>query len=77
LAALAQLKLATERAELVEAATVKRDWVSTLTSSRGRLLAIPARVGASLPHLRPTDIATIGAEVRQALEELSHDTELA
>ena len=43
LAELAQLKLATERCKHFEVATVKRDWVSTLTSLRGRLLAIPAR----------------------------------
>lgn len=68
---MAQLKLATERGELVEVAAVKRDWVSTLTGLRGRLLAIPARVSATLPHLTPADVATVATEVKDALEELA------
>jgi phage terminase Nu1 subunit (DNA packaging protein) len=72
LAELAQLKLEAERGNSVSIDIVKRDWVLTLTDLRGRLLTIPARVAAASPHLSKADITMIGAEVRQALEELAN-----
>jgi phage terminase Nu1 subunit (DNA packaging protein) len=62
LADLAELKLATERGELLNAHDVRSTWLSILADIRARLLAIPARV---------TDLAQLDAEIRRALEELA------
>jgi phage terminase Nu1 subunit (DNA packaging protein) len=35
-----------------------------------RMLAVPSRAGARLPHLTPHDIAEIDAEVRAVLTEI-------
>ena len=62
LADLAELKLATERGELLDAHSVRSTWLSILADIRARLLAIPARV---------TDLTQLDAEIRRALEELA------
>jgi len=70
-AQLAELKLAVERGELVEVETTKRDWISTLTDLRSRLLAVPARVGATL-RLTPSHISVIDAEIRAVLKAVAN-----
>jgi hypothetical protein len=40
-------------------------------SLRGRILVVPSRITARLPHLSKHDVAEIDAEVRAVLSEIS------
>jgi phage terminase Nu1 subunit (DNA packaging protein) len=44
----------------------------TLRGLRARLLAVPSRLRASLPHLSASDVALIDREIRNTLEGLAH-----
>lgn len=63
-----EMKNATIRGDLVSADEVKAGWASILTDVRAGMLAIPAR----LPELTPDQRAKLDAEIRLALERLSH-----
>lgn len=72
----AQARLAESKADqaagkLLDAAEVERAWAGILRDLRAGLLAIPSRVGASLPHLTAHDVATLDRELRAAMEALS------
>src|SRR5262249_37717061 len=67
---LAELKAAKLRGELVEAAVVEAEWCGVLRMVRARMLAVPSRVGARLPHLSKHDVAEIDQEIRSALSEI-------
>jgi phage terminase Nu1 subunit (DNA packaging protein) len=71
----ARLKNARLSGELVEAAVVQAKWVATMTRLRAALLAVPARVQQTSPHLSAADIAAIDAEIRAALTELAEGGE--
>jgi len=60
-----------EQGELVEAAAVTREWQAVLRDTCNALLAVPSRCGAALPHLTPSDLATVEKEIRKALRGLS------
>lgn len=66
-----ELKAAKLEGELVEAAAVARVYVQIVADARARLLAVPARVGAKLPHLSVADLGAIEAEIRAALTDLA------
>jgi terminase small subunit / prophage DNA-packing protein len=78
----AKLRLATEQAdklaianaarrgELLEAASVEREWASILRGVSTGMLTVPARVGARLPNLTRHDISIIDEEIRGRLTEL-------
>jgi phage terminase Nu1 subunit (DNA packaging protein) len=68
---LAELKAAERRGELLDAAEVERTWGGVLRTVRASLLAVPSRVGARLPHLTAADVDEIDREVRDALGEIS------
>ena len=74
-AAMAEIELAKERGEVVNAAEVKAAWVTMITASRNKLLGIPSRAKQQLPHLTHADIATIDGLIREALEDLAHESE--
>lgn len=65
------LRVAKERQELVPAAEVQRAWSGLLRDLRARLLAVPSRCGAALPHLTAHDVTQVDREVRRALEDLA------
>lgn len=67
------LKNAALRRELVPAAEVAREWGEALRAIRARVLAIPSRVRAVLPHLTPADVAAMDREARAALDDLARD----
>lgn len=66
-----EIRVARERQELVPAAEVTRTWSNILRDLRARLLAVPSRCGAALPHLTAHDVAQVDREVRRALEDLA------
>lgn len=68
-----ELQNAAIRGEMVAVNEVRAEWGNLVRDVRAGMLAVPARVGAALPHLGSHDIATIDAEVRAALEAISHD----
>jgi phage terminase Nu1 subunit (DNA packaging protein) len=61
--------------ELVPAAEVEREWADILSRVRTKLLAVPSRAKAELPHLDVADIAKLERLVREALEDLSSPAE--
>lgn len=66
------MKNAQARGELLPAAEVARVWSDTLRGLRARLLALPARLRADLPHLSASDAALIDREMRDTLKELGN-----
>jgi len=68
-----KLELANAKAqgELVDSLVVEREWSSILRDVRSAVLAVPARVGGSLPHLTPHDLAELEREIKAALEALA------
>ena len=67
-----ELQNAAAKADLVKSIDVERAWASILRDVRSTLLAVPSRVGASLPHLTAHDVAQIDREIKSALESLSN-----
>ncbi|SDL09345.1 terminase small subunit [Paracoccus chinensis] len=65
------LKNAERRGELVSAASVLAGWSDTLRGLRARLMALPSRLRADLPHLSASDVALIDRELRSTLEALA------
>ena len=61
------------RGELIPAAEVERELAAVLRAVRAAMLAVPSRVAQTAGHLTPHDIAAIDREVRDALEEATHD----
>ncbi|MEZ5724386.1 MAG: terminase small subunit [Paracoccaceae bacterium] len=69
------LKNAERRGELLSAQSVASGWVTILTGLRARLMALPARLRADLPHLSPSDVEVIDRELRNCLTELADDAD--
>lgn len=68
-----ELANAKTRALLVPVAEVESAWASVLRDVRAAMLAIPARVQQRVGHLTAHDVQMIDREVRDALEEASHE----
>jgi terminase small subunit / prophage DNA-packing protein len=68
-----ELKNKIASGKLVEATAVEAEWSSIVIACRDAILAAPARIQASLPHLTAFDIATIDACLREALTRLGSD----
>ncbi|MEM8822447.1 MAG: terminase small subunit [Pseudomonadota bacterium] len=68
-----ELANAKVRGALVPVAEVEAAWAAVLRDVRAAMLAIPARVQQRLGHLTTHDVQSIDREVRDALEEASHD----
>jgi len=66
------MKNAQARGELLPAAEVARVWSDTLRGLRARLMALPSRLRADLPHLSASDVAQIDREMRDTLSEIGN-----
>lgn len=66
------MKNAALRGEMVPACEVTARWREVFTGVRSRILAVPSRVRAALPHLSVTEAAAIEREIRSALEDASN-----
>jgi phage terminase Nu1 subunit (DNA packaging protein) len=71
LAKIARLEYQTRAGTLLEKSAVVHEWASALRDLRARLLAVPARCGAALPHLDKSDVEIVAREIRAALAELA------
>jgi phage terminase Nu1 subunit (DNA packaging protein) len=71
LAKIARLEYQVRAGTLLERSAVVREWASALRDLRARLLAVPARCGAVLPHLDKSEVEVIAREIRAALAELA------
>jgi terminase small subunit / prophage DNA-packing protein len=69
-----ELKNKISLGKLVEATAVEAEWAAIVISCRDAILAAPARIQASLPHLTAFDIATIDACLRETLTRLGSST---
>lgn len=67
----AELDYKREAGELVDAKAVEATWSDILTNVRTKLLAIPGKVKAELPHLAHEDIVAVDRLLRDTLEDLS------
>lgn len=70
-AKMAKLKYRQAAGELVEVKEIQENWQKIATTVKTRLLGVPSRVRARVPHLTTADIATIEEEIRDALSELA------
>ena len=66
-----ELRNAATEGTLLPAVEVEARWSQILAAVRAGCLAMPARVGARLPHLTAHDISEVDHEVRRALTELA------
>ncbi len=66
-----ELANAKSRGDMVPAAEVERAWSNMLRDVRSALLAVPSRIGATLPHLSAHDVAELDREIKAALEGLA------
>jgi phage terminase Nu1 subunit (DNA packaging protein) len=71
LAKIARLEYQVRAGSLLEKSAVVREWASALRDLRARLLAVPARCAAALPHLDKSEVEIIAREIRAALAELA------
>lgn len=62
---------------LVSAASRDADEATRIAHAKTRLLGIPSKLKAALPHLAHGDVAMIDALIREALEELANDGDKA
>lgn len=69
-AKLRELKFKEASGELVSAADVKREWVSTLAQVRSKLLTIPTLAKQAIPALTIANVERLEQLVRDALEDL-------
>jgi phage terminase Nu1 subunit (DNA packaging protein) len=67
----ARLKNEKLRGDLLDRSLVENEWTGILGTVRARLLAAPARIARTSPHLTRVDLAVIDGEIRAALEELA------
>jgi hypothetical protein len=74
-AQLAELEYRRQTGELVNAREVAERWVDLVARARTRLLAVPRKAKQLLAHLSYSDVSTLDALIREALEELAHGTE--
>lgn len=70
-AQLAKLEYEEKTGKLVNAEETRMAWLKIITTAKTKLLAIPSKARASLPHLTLSDIATLEELVRQTLEDLA------
>lgn len=70
----AKLEYEKAAAKLVEADQVKNAWVKIVTDAKTKIMSIPSKAKANIPHLTTADVATIERLVREALEDISAST---
>lgn len=57
---------------LVDAQKVKEEWYKLVTEAKTKILALPSKAKANLPHLSPADVSVIDRLCREALEDLAN-----
>lgn len=72
-ALLAKLQFDLDSGKYVDTETVSSEWFKIVTAAKTKLLALPSKAKANLPHLTPSDIDALDRIVREALEDLSHE----
>lgn len=70
-AKLAELQYKQRSGELVDAKEMADSVAHVFTVCRTKLLALPSKAKAAIPHLTHVEVATLDELVRQALEELA------
>ncbi|MCC3245095.1 hypothetical protein LG047_07155 [Methylocystis sp. WRRC1] len=65
----AALKNAALRGEMIAAAEVAAAWRMIMTGVRSRMLAIPSRVRAAIPHMTLSEVDIVEREVVDALKD--------
>jgi hypothetical protein len=70
-ARLAQLQLAEREGRLVDAEAAAGAWEKIIKTSCTKVLALPSKIRARLPHLTVQQVALIEGLVRESLEELA------
>lgn len=70
-AQLAKLEYEEKAGKLINAEETRLAWLKIITTTKTKLLAIPSKARASLPHLALGDIATLEELIRETLEELA------
>ena len=66
-----ELRNAATEGTLLPAVEVEARWSQILAAVRAGCLAMPARVGARLPHLTAHDLSEVDHEVRRVLTEMA------
>ncbi len=61
--------------KLVDAEAVKAEWFKLITEAKTKLLALPSKIKAVLPHLKISEVAAIERVLRETLESLSDGTD--
>ncbi len=69
-AAKVELQNAKAKGDLLDAATVRAEWLTVASDIRARLLAVPSRVAATLALDRAA-AAALDGEIRRALIDLA------
>lgn len=68
----AELELAARRSELVDGAQVKAGFVGLVTTAKTRLLGVPSKAKARVPHLSVRNIEQLEDLISEALEGLAN-----
>ncbi len=74
LAKTAELEFQQMAGELISVKETKSTWQQIITTAKTKILAVPSKARARLPHLTLDDIATLEELVRESLEDLANGT---
>ena len=72
-ARLAKLDYEERSGKLIDAEAVKNEWFKLITEAKTRLLAVPSKSKANIPHLTLAEVGIIERLIREALEDISND----
>lgn len=72
LAELARLEYEEKSEKLVDAEAAQQAWFKIITETKTKLMALPTKARANLPHLSLADVAILERLVRESLEELAN-----
>ena len=71
LARLAKLDYEAKAGKLLDADKIKTEWTAIISTAKSKILSVPSKAKAALPHLTLNDISTIEELIREALEEIA------
>lgn len=72
LAELARLEFEEKSEKLIDADEAKSTWFKIITETKTKLLSLPTKARANLPHLTLADVSVLERLVRESLEELAN-----
>ncbi len=70
-ARLRALKLSQEMGKLVDVEAVKNEWLKMITEAKTKLLALPVKAKANLPHLTASDVSVLDRLMREILTDIA------